>query len=352
MRCGVRWRASVLVLVAIACRESDSSRTTQTAQPGVEPLTQFIEWIDALSLEEGDSVINVTPAVRLDWAGGFLVADLREAQLRRYSDRGKLLAAWGRRGRGPGEFTMPIALLRLRPRGELLAVDVRGRLSVFDSTGSELLETVSTPLQVVTDAEQVSESLLLLVGWIERSSPRLHLWDIDRQRLVRSFHEPFRGTPHIELTVTLGWNKAALKGDTIAAIYGASDTVYYFDRAGEPLGSVQIPFAGFRSPTPVTEAARMDEAAQKAWLASFDAVSDVFWLHDGLAILYQTNAEDGFKWHLHMMTADGKRLCDVRDVPKLLASDATGDWLYFVSPGSLTPNELSIARIRTPAEQD
>jgi hypothetical protein len=192
----------------------------------------------------------------------------------------------------------------------------------------------------------------LLAGWITRSSPRLHLWDINRKRLIRSFHEPFRGTPYLEHTVTLGWNEVDLKGDTIAAIYGASDTVYYFDRAGESLGQVQIPFADFRSPTPITEAARLDEAAGKAWLASFDAVSDVFWLDDRLAIRYHTDAEDGIRWHLHMMTPDGRLVFDVRDIPQLLGSDATSNRLYFVSPGSLTPNEWSTAQIRSPTIQD
>lgn len=343
------WRAGLLTLVVAACQGSDGREGVGTVERDTEqPAERIVEWVDSLRLDESDTVINVFPEVRVDQAGGFLIADTREAQVRRYGDRGELLFARGRRGEGPGEFQAPVAFLRRQPHGDLLAVDVRGRLSFFDPTGSELLRTVQTPMQFITDVEQLSDSIVLMVGWIEPTAPRLHLFDIDRQRLVRSFHEPFRGTPHVELTAIMGWNEVAVRGDTVAAIYGPSDTVYYYDRGGDPLGSVPIPFVNYRRPTAAPEEARTSEAAQKRWLASIDAVSDIFWLRDGLAIRYQTAAADGVAWHFLVMTPDGQRLVDERDFAQLLTTDPNRNRLYFVSPESLTPNAWHVATLRLP----
>ena len=346
----MHYRAFVgLVIVVCTALSAGAGRSHKTAVATgyQDKLSQLVEWVDSFSLEENDAVINVSPIVRVDWAGGFLVADGREAQLRRYGERGNLLSAWSRRGGGPGEFRRPVALMRLVPTGHLLAVDIRGKLVSFNSAVfPELIRTSRTPLIRITDAEPINDSVLLLAGLTEHESARLHLWDLRGNRIMRSFHDPWQGSPHVEVAGLVGWTKAAVRRDTIAAIFAPSDTVYYFSSGGKRLGVIPIPFRQFRRPTGAPTAARTNERAQKEWLASFDLVSDIFWLREGLLIRYQTLVSDGVRWHLLLMTPDGRRLFEVRDVPQLLATDSNGDRLYFVSPGSITPNRWSAARVR------
>lgn len=67
--------------------------------------------------------------------GSIVVADAPSRQIRRYSRTGKFVAAWGRKGEGPGEFKGLNQIVRW-PGGGVGAIDEsRGRVSVFSETG-------------------------------------------------------------------------------------------------------------------------------------------------------------------------------------------------------------------------
>lgn len=79
--------------------------------------------------------------------GGFYVADgYGNSRIARFSADGKLLAQWGTRGNGPGQFNIPHALA-VDARGRVYVADrVNDRVQVFDGSGRYLTEWKSDTL--------------------------------------------------------------------------------------------------------------------------------------------------------------------------------------------------------------
>ena len=315
------------------------------------PLDDAVAWQGELGLEENEEVINVTPTVTVDPRGGFLVADEREGQLRRYGTDGRLRWRAGTRGSGPGEYRSVARAIRLRDGG-ILAADRHRRMTVYDSAGT-LRRTMETPFHHVEDLEPVSDSLVLVTGLLGRTGvagPRLHVWDPVRNRVVRSFFRPFARQANPTAATIAGWSMAAVRGDTIAAIFALSDTIYLFSPAGRALGTVPLRFRRFRHVGGATPEGGSDPVRRARWLGTFDLVQNVHWLPDGrLLVAYQSLRPDEALtrvWHLFATDRAGRAVFESRDVPRLLTVDDRDGSLYFVSPGSGTPNRWSVARLR------
>jgi hypothetical protein len=326
----------------------------EVPEEAAEPIDANLAWGRTITLEENDRVVNVLIRMNLDPRGGFLVADEQENQIRRYDAGGRLLAHLGRRGQGPGEFGVLHRALPLRDGG-ILALDAFNRGVVFDSAG-RVVRTFTTPVGPVHDARLVNDTLLLLGGDVARESdaaarPRLHLWNLARGKLVRSFFvPPVHGRIHEIAANTAGFVAAAVRHDTVAAVFALTDTIYFFDLQGRELKKQPIPFHFFR---PLSErrpfpGSNSDVVAAREWLGSFSLISHLFWMGDGsFLVQYQDRVGTEPHWRLLAMTAQGERRFEAMDTPYLLQADsADGGELYFQQPGSLTPNVWAEGRLR------
>lgn len=299
-----------------------------------------------IELAESQAVVNVTPRVKLDPQGGFLVADASEAQIRRYAANGALVTDFGRKGRGPGEFLRLSTALRTGRDG-IVAVEMNGRISRFNATGRLAGTTRQSPLGPVYNATLVGDTLLVLAGRLggRGDTPLLHVWSLRGETLVRSF---FRAPPApngLEGTYAFaGTADVTARGDTLAAVFALSDTVYLFDASGRTLEKIAIPFRGFRRPSermPVR--ASIDE--YRSWASRFSAISQVFWEPDGsfLVQYFDTNGVEP-SWRLLRMTRRGELRFELKDSPQLLAVAPSGRELYFVRPGAETAASWIAAR--------
>lgn len=340
---------SILPLVACSvalggCGPSDSAPSDE--------LSDVVRWTRFIDLEENKDVINVTPTVTLDPAGGFLVADQREGQLRRYAADGRLLWHAGRKGSGPGEFRSLGRALRLAS-GEILAMDWNGRATVYDRAGGEVLRTFTTPFGNVEDFAHVGDSLLLISALARESGilgPRLHLWDPISNEVRLSFFEPMRTVVDTPAASVVTWSNVAVRGDTVAAVFALGDTVHLFTTAGTPVGSVPISFTAFRRMGSRKSRPTSDPAKRARWLSSFDIVSALHWLPDGrFVIIYQTTLPEAAltrRSHLFVMDRMGRALHEAPDVPRLLTVDERNGTLYFVAENHATPNRWAVAALR------
>lgn len=120
-----------------------------------------------LTVDESPAAINVMPVVRPDPFGGYLVADISEAQIRRYGDDGDLRAFFGRRGDGPGEFQNPGIAVRI-PSGQIAVLDRNMRLTVLDSSATDVVSARNLPLQHINDADILNDlSCPLISGTLD-----------------------------------------------------------------------------------------------------------------------------------------------------------------------------------------
>jgi len=310
-----------------------------------------LERLKSFEVEENDAVVNVTPALVPDRLGGLLVVDGSEAQVRRYTDDGRLLWHAGRRGQGPGEFTSVTAVGRLN-NDEVVAGERNGRLTFFDSAGQSVVRTVETRLTQVEEVLVVDDTTLLLSGVRDGdlTSPRLHLWSTTRDAILHSFFSPFSHQRNTAVATIAGYTKAAVRGSTIAAVFGASDSVYLFTLAGRPIGQpIPFPSRSFRpAPEQPPQRTITNPVERARWISTFDLMADVEWLSDGtLLVAYQSIDGDRAltrRWHLLGMTLEGGTLFEERDLALLLGADDDSGRIYLVNRDEEAPNRWSVAR--------
>jgi hypothetical protein len=312
--------------------------------PVRQPQSQVRFQPDTIPLQETADVINVEPVVSVDGDQGFIVGDLIESQIRIYSRSGRLRNHFGRRGSGPGEFDGISAALRLES-GAIAAVDTDGKIGIFSEDG-ELQSTQQTPLVPVYSAVVLDAEHLALAGRLEGKSDTdlVHIWSIPERRIVESF---FPVPAHPEAFATAysfsGFADVAARGDTIAAIFALTDSVFLFLRDGTRLGSIHIPASDYRPlATPMPAPATPLEEQQ--WMESFSTFADVFWTREGELIAQYFDLEKFQpKWHVAGLNRDG-RLAFEHKGAKLIAISPE-DSLFFIHPLSDTPNKWAVALV-------
>lgn len=332
---------------SVAAAKADLSRDRPS---GLVEIHEALEFDSAFTLEENDTTINVVVRTEMDPHGGFLVADEQEGFVRRYARDGSLLAQFGGKGHGPGEFPNVLIALRLED-GTIVAFDLSHTAAVFDSTGARVLRTFRTPVAPLHAAMVLDDTLVLLGGQIRgvERDHRLHLWNLATDSLVASFFSPsMPSRAHEVAAASAGWVGFDRRGDTLAVVTSLSDTVYLTTLAGEVLDRIPIPSTALRRLDPRMElpTGRGGLAEARRWIGSFSLIADVHWIGDTFVVQYQDRIRPQPDWRLVGMTRDGRRTFESVDTPDLLASDSDEEVLYVVSPGADAPNVWRRARLR------
>jgi hypothetical protein len=319
---------------------------------GAAPLVQFgdaLRITREVKLDERGEVVNVTPRVVVDPHGGYIVADPSESQIRLYTSEGRLRRWFGRRGAGPGEFEHLAAAVR-GPDGELLAFEINGRLTVFDSTGSTVLRIQQTRIAPLYHAVLTAGGdEAIITGRLSggNSSPLVHLYDLRRGSIIRSFFTPRPPRREFEGAYRFsGFSDAVVQHDTVAVLFALSDTLYLFGLDGKARGKISLPFSGFRpirKPMPVNES----PLQFRRWVESFSTASHLYWQPNGtLLVQFFDTYDTQPQWRLLGLRSNGTPLFEIKDSPKLLALSPSSDSLIFVKPGSDLPNVWSIAEVK------
>ena len=348
------WMHRHLGLAALSlCANLPASACARPSGSGSPPVAfeEVIAAVRETHLEENSEVINVTPAVTVDPFGGFLVADFREFQVRKYGGTGTLLWHTGRRGSGPGEFLAPKTAVRL-VNGDVLVAELNTRFTLMDSTGVVVRRSLETPFYRIEDVEPINDSLILVSANAfgpPPAGPLLHLWNLRTDTIVRSFFNPFENTSN-ELVATIGgWAEAAVRADTVAVIYSAADSVFLYNLDGERIRAFQLPSDRRRAVSADDQPSGLTARSRRAFLGGFDLLSDIFWLSDeSFLVSYfsvQPGIPDGRQWHLLHVDAAGGRLFDIRNTARLLTVSEY-DTLVFLPPTSEVPNRWVIAVVR------
>lgn len=149
--------------------------------------------VDTLVLEERDEALNAAPSLRRDPAGGWLVSDRQENQVRVYDADGRLLHWFGREGRGPGEFDDLAGAVRM-PSGDIVTVADDGRIAVWSPEGM-FRRQFRVEARGVTDVALVPPDTVVFVSvpMLARSSasaPVLHVVHIGSDTALAHVFEP------------------------------------------------------------------------------------------------------------------------------------------------------------------
>jgi hypothetical protein len=306
-------------------------------------LEDVLRWEGNLTLQEPSGVITVLPTVRFDSADGFLVADLSETEIRRYTRDGRLLHRFGGEGPGPFEFLSLAGADRVG--GRIYAADRGGRIVAFHPDGRPDTSFV-IPLAPIYDLRALNDTTLLLTGrrFNDPETRLIHVWNLRRGTITQSF---FPVPPHRrELDAAYrfaGHPSIAIRGSTIAATFALSDTLYFFSLDGRELQKRQLHFQHFRPlrrPPPRDTVA----ASRVAWSEEFSRVAQVFWSGDqSLYVQYFDIRGTQPQWRLLRVGQSGEPLFEIAESPRMLAVSPSDRRLYFVNPQAEVPNQWSVA---------
>jgi hypothetical protein len=102
------------------------------------PFDEVFDRVASFELQqtETDQIGGISAVLR--WGGGYLIADPLNADLKLYSEDGRLMRTIGRAGDGPGEFRHPLRLAAAENDGFVVLDMPSGALSQFDATGAFL----------------------------------------------------------------------------------------------------------------------------------------------------------------------------------------------------------------------
>lgn len=346
----------IAMAITVAGCVADTAEQPPATTPGASQYSEFSEVfgvVRRISLEESQDVINVMPVVHIEPDGDLLLADAREAQLRWYSSTGELRAAFGRKGQGPGEFQVPVSLRRLADGRFYVGDAIGGGLSVINEGLTEYVDGARLPLLPLYGVVPIDSSRLLLLGREqgEIHRPRLlHEWSLSSRRIERSFFEVPTADSLAATSLSLGFAAAAINGDTVAAVFSVSDTVYLFrldnGSAAQRIERIPIPFSRF-SVSPPPAAALANERARNDWLQTITMIAGLHWLDDGsFVVQWTTKRPSDEEFGLLRMTRSGSKVFEVRGAPRLFA--VAGHHFYLADPESEVPSKWIVAELLKP----
>ena len=228
----------------------------------------------------------------------------------------------------------------------MLTVDFAGKYAVFDTASRRAIETGRLPVNAVYTAKPLPDAQLLLVGRnVEAGSTYLHVWDLREKRLVRSFFSPPVRRGFEDEAVIAGVMDAAVRGDSIAALFALSDSVFLFTRDGARAGALPIRARGLRRME--SKFPGGDRESLVKWQEAFSTLSRVFWLSDGsFLVQYYDMLGSEQRFSLVRMRRDGEPIFEIQNTPRLLAVSPDGETLLFTKPGAEVPNEWRLASLR------
>jgi len=222
----------LLALLLAGCG-SDPPRRRTAVMPSV-PFDSVFRLVDTITPEQPDTLpIGLVSGIDFVPDGGFVVSDVRGAQLMRYSGDGRLLGRMGRYGFGPGEF-QAVMFPVVADRGRIHALDLQQpRITVFDPDGS-VLRTVSTRHigPRIGDLEVLPGGDYLLVAW--GGETRDLLFRTDSLGAIETSYVPHaRLTPEGQRAGSPWGNvrnaSVAVAGDRAFVVTALSDSLWTVD---------------------------------------------------------------------------------------------------------------------------
>jgi len=334
---------STLALAACGDRAHvDARLSLVAARPAT--LDEVTRWRGEVTLEENREVITVFPQVSVTSAGDYLVADGREAQIRVYAGDGRLRRWFGARGSGPEEFTRPAAALP-GDGGTVWVVDFSGKYAVFGPIGKGAVQTGRVPVGAIYTAKPMDDGQMLVVGRSGPGEPYLHLWDPRQRRITRSFFVPPVRRGFEEEAVVAGVMDASVRGDSIAALFALTDSIFLFTRDGRRTGAIPLRSRHLRPLATKLSAAGREGFVR--WGATFSMLSRVFWLPGGsFLVQYWDTADGDQRFTLMHVARDGEPLFEIQGTPRLIAVAPDGETLVFADSRTDEPNQWRLAALR------
>lgn len=305
--------------------------------------------VGELRLEETDAHLVVRPEMAPDPLGGWIYWDIQVHQVRVYGADGSLRAGFGRHGSGPGEFERPIGVARLG-NGDLVVIDGRGRVSVWNPDGSVLQDDFSSGVArprgiVAVGADKVVVQGAPIPSVTGDEVRVLYRVDLTSRQIERSFFAPPLDRAELEAARRVDSPMPWFQNDSIYVIVPPLDMLWAVpaQEAGRA-GSIRIQSDELgRSPSP--DVLAQDVRQFRSWVESSTFAGQFMPMPNGGWVV-QTWAlrPDRPRYGLVRIDERGRRVWELADTDILLTVDPESGHMLLWDPEGLDPGMVQIMR--------
>lgn len=353
-RAGFAAACSPLALVLLSCSPPPNEGSSGVEQSSIVsaptprvPFEEAFQVKRSIVLEENDEVINVTPSLTADPDGGFLIADMREHRVRRYSESGQLVWQFGRAGPGPEEFGAVQAALRI-PDGRIMIAELSRKVVLLDEETQAVSEVFPTFSEgMIEELDLLPDGRVLVSGRWNYADPEqgiVSVADPQTGRIDTSFFVP-KVPEFLQLgAARAGWATSDIRGDTIATMFAWADTVYLQGLDGALIEKIPVPPSSFVFATEDPEGFE----SPAVWMRAHSRFQDLEWLPDGRFLIQYGGATHGVtpsdplaRYHILLVDRRGRGLAEVVDGPRLRMVGDDGE-IYFSDPAFLEGNRMVV----------
>lgn len=345
-RCG-RSRLLAIICTATFLSISACRQITTCGSPGRSSDSTFVlQWRpDTILLEENQDIFTTEPVGSLSPSGNLIIADLLETQVRVYARNGKLRNYFSTTRADSGLFRAindAVPLLN----GEI-AILGEGVIAIASEDG-HIRTAHKAPYSPGVAIAQLDSSRLAIAGrrTDDTANHFVHIWNFVERRNETSFFQIPRPPEELEPAYYFsGFGDIAVRGDTIAAVFALTDSIYLFLANGERLGSIHLPAANFR-PISTPMPSQPSGIEFQKWLESFSTLNNVYWTSTGGLVVQYFDVQ-GFEpvWRVIGSDRTGRLMFEHSGSKLLAISDQ--DSLFFISRSAESPNRLLIATLES-----
>jgi hypothetical protein len=206
--------------------------------PAFDALRRVINRPTELSIgaleSPAEQVFGEITDVAVEENGWLYVLDARSSDVRVFDQRGRLVAKFGRPGRGPGEFANPTSVA-LGPSGRVYVGDLTRQVHVFERHGPEFKYVRSLRLRVAALDMCIMHGVLVVHGVNLEETRLIHEYDL-AGKLLRSFGSVYKSqSPDINFALSKGRLVcAANEGVVLFAPASGIPEVIAYDTTGTP----------------------------------------------------------------------------------------------------------------------
>lgn len=248
--------------------------------------------------------------------GSFFVSDIFAGRTVQIDRSGSPVRTYGRKGRGPGEFSQPG--LAFRHGGEVFIDDGGPRVfKVFHRSNGEFKRT--HPREgILTSVRLEGDTAWLGLQNLERGTG-VGRWDLKNDSIAYLVSLPEEYTASRPLAGIFNLVSLARWGDTLAVGFAGSNELYLYTSSGKPVDTVTVPARRRRS-VPEDITSRLEEMSFPEMFSAFSPLFNLARLSDGRVALVHydqniTGRAISADVYVTVLSADRRRACVDQKLP-------------------------------------
>lgn len=351
---------AVLLGLLLSCRGEQAPQTILDSSPipgfhdggvGTAEFYRACPTPLGVRLASDSPFLSVAGTMDLDPSIGLLVTDPIEERLFEFGLDGHLIRSFGSPGTGPGQF-LDLADAIFAQHGRVVALDGRGGLTLFDSSGRVLPADVGSGIAGGTMLGRLGpQGLLVGLGAAsvrDQAPANLVLtFDLNSRKVLGSYATETRDRMR-NFMLFRGVRAGADPAGTITAVsvpYRLGFDLFRPD--GRQLGSWQVSSIDYHPPIPhpgpFSSRAEADDWVLNSSYVSYIAMPDT----DHILLAWESYPNRAIHRYVSIYSRSSSAFLSVQEVPYRLVR-SFGDTLLFLKPTSTPRYDLVLCRTWAP----